>query len=129
MVSSLLSAFVGIFFCVLMIRRPPRSTRTEHTLSLHDALPISAMSTFSGFCCALCCMGNDSMVELLRWATTHPASATAVLVLLDGATKWRSEEHTSELQSLMRISYAVFCLKKKKKQIQITKKTHRKHTT
>src|SRR3546814_8612006 len=35
----------------------------------------------------------------------------------------RSEEHTSELQSLMRISYAVFCLKKKKK-----KKTHHKHT-
>src|SRR3546814_8387902 len=34
---------------------------------------------------------------------------------------WRSEEHTSELQSLIRISYAVFCLKKKK--------THRKHTT
>src|SRR3546814_2369220 len=38
----------------------------------------------------------------------------------------RSEEHTSELQSLMRISYAVFCLKKKKKQKNntITKKTH-----
>src|SRR3546814_2773165 len=32
---------------------------------------------------------------------------------------WRSEEHTSELQSLMRISYAVFCLKKKTKQIKI----------
>src|SRR3546814_6577916 len=32
---------------------------------------------------------------------------------------WRSEEHTSELQSLMRISYAVFCLKKKKKKIEI----------
>src|SRR3546814_8849715 len=33
-------------------------------------------------------------------------------------TGWRSEEHTSELQSLMRNSYAVFCLKKKKKEIQ-----------
>src|SRR3546814_3955500 len=33
------------------------------------------------------------------------------------AREWRSEEHTSELQSLMRNSYAVFCLKKKKKQI------------
>src|SRR3546814_4198659 len=33
----------------------------------------------------------------------------------DGRWHWRSEEHTSELQSLMRISYAVFCLKKKKK--------------
>src|SRR3546814_9006197 len=37
---------------------------------------------------------------------------------------WRSEEHTSELQSLMRISYAVFCLKKKK-----NKKKHRKMNT
>src|SRR3546814_10373718 len=35
--------------------------------------------------------------------------------------QWRSEEHTSELQSLMRISYAVFCLKKKKKETQLTK--------
>src|SRR3546814_6067748 len=44
---------------------------------------------------------------------------------------WRSEEHTSELQSLMRISYAVFCLKKKKKKINqptITTKTHKPHT-
>src|SRR3546814_4787339 len=34
--------------------------------------------------------------------------------LTHGTVQWRSEEHTSELQSLMRISYAVFCLKKKK---------------
>src|SRR3546814_5927087 len=38
----------------------------------------------------------------------------------DGLTLVRSEEHTSELQSLMRISYAVFCLKKKKNKIEIT---------
>src|SRR3546814_8602036 len=46
--------------------------------------------------------------------------------LLDAMGEMRSEEHTSELQSLMRISYAVFCLKKKKK-----KDTHRnkKHTS
>src|SRR3546814_7127630 len=48
----------------------------------------------------------------LRWADD------AILVNPD-----RSEEHTSELQSLMRISYAVFCLKKKKKHIQITTPT------
>src|SRR3546814_104788 len=41
---------------------------------------------------------------------------------------YRSEEHTSELQSLMRISYAVFCLKKKKQNTQITNKTIHKHT-
>src|SRR3546814_2345150 len=38
----------------------------------------------------------------------------------DGTTGLRSEEHTSELQSLMRISYAVFCLKNKNKSIEIT---------
>src|SRR3546814_7047905 len=41
----------------------------------------------------------------------------------------RSEEHTSELQSLMRISYAVFCLKKKKKQKHTTDKQHYMHLT
>src|SRR3546814_1642122 len=41
----------------------------------------------------------------------------------------RSEEHTSELQSLMRISYAVFCLKKKKKTIKLKSTEHRLHIT
>src|SRR3546814_7713399 len=43
----------------------------------------------------------------------------------DGSSESRSEEHTSELQSLMRISYAVFCLKKKK----VTHKRHISHVT
>src|SRR3546814_1810309 len=38
--------------------------------------------------------------------------------------RWRSEEHTSELQSLMRISYAVFCLKKKKQKTKVTNTNH-----
>src|SRR5216110_4037711 len=59
---------------------------SSHTLSLHDALPISARSR-----------GN--------WRWKRPLRP-AVL---------RSEEHTSELQSRELISYAVFCLKKKKK--------------
>src|SRR3546814_2348272 len=42
-----------------------------------------------------------------------PARARGVVAALDGRRLRRSEEHTSELQSLMRISYAVFCLKKK----------------
>src|SRR3546814_7037850 len=42
--------------------------------------------------------------------------------------QWRSEEHTSELQSLMRISYAVFCLKKKKKNKKTTKNTYNQNT-
>src|SRR3546814_9519674 len=51
-----------------------------------------------------------------RLVQVHPAAAAvrvAVAALLPGNVELRSEEHTSELQSLMRISYAVFCLKKK----------------
>src|SRR3546814_5490115 len=47
---------------------------------------------------------------------SSPASVSGVSSKPLGVRRKRSEEHTSELQSLMRISYAVFCLKKKKKQ-------------
>src|SRR3546814_5945632 len=61
-----------------------------------------------------------------RSATNTPRTATRPLplVMLQVPRMSRSEEHTSELQSLMRISYAVFCLKKQKKQ----KKYHNKQT-
>src|SRR3546814_4683844 len=80
-----------------MIRRPPRSTRTD-TLFPYTTLfrsPVPAR---------------------WRWWSTWPASisATTGSTSTRGARSCRSEEHTSELQSLMRISYAVFCLKKKK---------------
>src|SRR3546814_327175 len=45
-----------------------------------------------------------------------------------GDHRWRSEEHTSELQSLMRISYAVFCLKKKKHTLELHKRIYQKKT-
>src|SRR3546814_7361723 len=61
--------------------------------------------------------------EAISKATAAAKKAMVRVPLREGRTL-RSEEHTSELQSLMRISYAVFCLKKKNKQ---TKKTH-KHT-
>src|SRR3546814_8204773 len=105
-----------------MIRRPPRSTRT-YTLFPYTTLFRSLKVYF--FCspdlehqisvsCALVKrlprklgMGLD-----LRQTTSlriqNPSSCKAE------PTRKRSEEHTSELQSLMRISYAVFCLKKKK---------------
>src|SRR3546814_5842302 len=55
------------------------------------------------------------------------------LTLVWPGVNWRSEEHTSELQSLMRISYAVFCLKKKNTtkdtNTSTTHKKHIKHTT
>src|SRR3546814_2216305 len=53
--------------------------------------------------------GNNTSMYLLGWT---PSSIDAA----NSLTNLRSEEHTSELQSLMRISYAVFCLKKKKNQ-------------
>src|SRR3546814_9817700 len=46
-------------------------------------------------------------------AVLDPKSATRILTVDDTVARDRSEEHTSEIQSLMRISYAVFCLKKK----------------
>src|SRR3546814_10323978 len=77
-----------------MIRRPPRSTRTDtlfpYTTLFRSDTPVSdgdvVTADFSYY--FLCRFFDDTMT--------------------------RSEEHTSELQSLMRISYAVFCLKKKK---------------
>src|SRR3546814_3230718 len=73
-----------------MIRRPPRSTRTD-TLFPYTTLFRSARRL-------------DGGERKMRRMNTGA-----------GRGKGRSEEHTSELQSLMRISYAVFCLKKKKK--------------
>src|SRR3546814_4654538 len=63
-----------------------------------------------------------------RWASasTQPASTVMVAPTVTW-TDGRSEEHTSELQSLMRISYAVFCLKKKKKPTKTTQKQKRTH--
>src|SRR3546814_17793185 len=77
-----------IFF--LMIRRPPRSTRTD-TLFPYTTLFRSRLSR---------CIPVNSALSVTHSALYSPA---------------RSEEHTSELQSLMRSSYAVFCLKKKKR--------------
>src|SRR3546814_13184581 len=83
-------AVLYIFF-FLMIRRPPRSTRTD-TLFPYTTLFRSGLGRHA----------VERAVEVIEDAEQ----------LVD---EDRSEEHTSELQSLMRISYAVFCLKKKKK--------------
>src|SRR3546814_1283470 len=90
----LLISFCTLFF--LMIRRPPRSTRTD-TLFPYTTLFRS---------------------RNLHFFTGLGIAAYARRPLGQGeAPESRSEEHTSELQSLMRISYAVFCLKKKNKRI------------
>src|SRR3546814_5269259 len=89
-----------------MIRRPPRSTRTD-TLFPYTTLFRSGRGARAGPCRSrpgprLCPRGRAG----LAFGRGGVAGA--------GVGR-RSEEHTSELQSLMRISYAVFCLKKKNK--------------
>src|SRR3546814_4434684 len=89
-----------------MIRRPPRSTRTD-TLLPYTTLFRSGMFSMS-LVWALHALGYSSCC--LNWSKT-PSDDRKI-------RKMRSEEHTSELQSLMRTSYAVFCLKQKTKQKQ-----------
>src|SRR3546814_13317369 len=92
-----------------------------HTLSLHDALPISSIgSGATSPTPSSISSGNHVASGACMANRTRRRSARAGR----GSTpSWRccgprrSEEHTSELQSLMRISYAVFCLKKKKNNI------------
>src|SRR3546814_4196368 len=104
-----------------MIRRPPRSTRTD-TLFPYTTLFRSAEALTEkdkqDMQCAL-------SLEVDYIAISFPRNAEDMLnarkliqqythETTENFTGLRSEEHTSELQSLMRISYAVFCLKKKK---------------
>src|SRR5881396_1380842 len=78
----------GLFFFIATAATEIYTVR--NTLSLHDALPISC-TTLRGSRCSR------------QWTSLDSAGSSS-----------RSEEHTSELQSLRTISYAVFCLKKKK---------------
>src|SRR3546814_7272439 len=86
-----------------MIRRPPRSTRTD-TLFPYTTLFRSAVVHHHAHQHQDADEGHD--VELGAGDPEQPEHA-------EHREHHRSEEHTSELQSLMRISYAVFCLKKK----------------
>src|SRR3546814_10711888 len=90
-----------------MIRRPPRSTRTD-TLFPYATLVRSPVCTRGA--AAVVVVGKRS--ELVR-SPRVPRQRRGVSRDCDLVSiRCRSEEHTSELQSLMRISYAVFCLKK-----------------
>src|SRR3546814_5192580 len=113
-----------------MIRRPPRSTRTDTLFpytTLFRSVPVMRFATVENglYSAALnMCVapGTPCMAETMR-KDAHTAGQSM-----------RSEEHTSELQSLMRNSYAVFCLKKKKKKNNTlgmnekNSKTNDKHT-
>src|SRR3546814_4993836 len=96
-----------------MIRRPPRSTRTD-TLFPYTTLfrsPPGLSRRGPGTGGATRYRGRAGRAVLVR-----PRDRNAMALKLPRTIRLdpRSEEHTSELQSLMRISYAVFCLKKKK---------------
>src|SRR3546814_13129535 len=113
--------FVLVFICFffLMIRRPPRSTRTD-TLFPYTTLFRSAeraIEELQQYVDTLIIIPNQNLFRVANEKTTF---ADAFKMADD--VLYRSEEHTSELQSLMRISYAVFCLKKKKKIQYITNK-------
>src|SRR3546814_8408272 len=90
-----------------MIRRPPRSTRTD-TLFPYTTLFRSPMGGGERHPNPIWKVRRSRAVPL---GQRHWSGNDAPMSLTQGD---RSEEHTSELQSLMRISYAVFCLKKKK---------------
>src|SRR3546814_4873403 len=108
-----------------MIRRPPRSTRTE-TLFPSTTLFRSQRDEFHRWDEDIQHPPADPPVErpwqferrnrkpwrqrMIAIVETATGTVEAIVESLDGVD--RSEEHTSELQSLMRISYAVFCLKK-----------------
>src|SRR3546814_8615305 len=94
---------MGFVFFFLMIRRPPRSTRTD------TLFPYTTLFRSRPF--------EHPRLDLVERQILRGQDAR-----LRPAARQRSEEHTSELQSLMRISYAVFCLKKKN-----TQDTNRQH--
>src|SRR3546814_16673401 len=100
-----------------MIRRPPRSTRTDTSVPytpLFRSMGTADVSQFTYFGAATgMAMGVIFFVEFFSEGQLPfwlERAQRVLAIMLLGA---RSEEHTSELQSLMRISYAVFCLKKK----------------
>src|SRR3546814_3205543 len=116
-----------------MIRGPPRSTRTD-TLFPYTTLVRSGLDNELTLLRELDCYADFTMpsapsptqtttINSIYYATDDPVrpkshdTSTPARVGVPGRGDLRSEGHTSELQSLMRISYAVFCLKKKKKNI------------
>src|SRR3546814_7806542 len=110
-----------------MIRRPPRSTRTDTLFpyttlfrSLWFLLDIALFDATQAFLITVTVLSAVAHATVLAWvfrSLGHRGPLFWAFAAAALGAALRSEEHTSELQSLMRISYAVFCLKKKNKQI------------
>src|SRR3546814_1665042 len=89
-------------------KRRSRLAKVPNSTTIGAQATIAATSPLPAICRIRSLKQNP-----FRWPTSCPRMASLIAVY--GRTWRRSEEHTSELQSLMRISYAVFCLKKKKR--------------
>src|SRR3546814_10256726 len=108
----------NVLFFFFMRRRPPRSTRTD-TLFPYTTLFRSALRRLV----AVQCLAQRAQEGRGADRFVHDLQIVQQGQFLQ--VRWRSEEHTSELQSLMRISYAVFCLKKKKNISKTTTSTNK----
>src|SRR3546814_1903981 len=118
-----------------MIRRPPRSTRTDTLFpytTLFRSLSFVVLQPNDDVDAGHLGAGRRrrqavEMDQFARNVLKAPAAFVVEVVMVGdvGVEVGRSEEHTSELQSLMRISYAVFCLKKKINSKNTTMKIHR----
>src|SRR3546814_10267046 len=100
-----------------MIRRPPRSTRTD---TLFPYTTLFRSLRLSGVPAVAMAGEASSQADVENIRRQYGFDRPLIIQYFD-----RSEEHTSELQSLMRISYAVFCLKKKTKIKRTTKHNNR----
>src|SRR3546814_6516151 len=114
--------FVFMFIFFLMIRRPPRSTRTDTLFPYTTLFRSCSIKSVAGFRVTVIATRQCQGRSLEHRAFCGELFVTKICKFVRGQFD-RSEEHTSELQSLMRISYAVFCLKKKTSHTQTTKKS------
>src|SRR3546814_1667816 len=119
-----------------MSRGPPNSTRTDTLFPYTTLFRSEGEDALLHARAARCgedhigAFAGDGFVDALDegGADAHAHGTAQIGEVLDPHDQ-RSEEHTSELQSLMRISYAVFCLKKKKKENKNVKQRHEQVTT
>src|SRR3546814_3036718 len=121
-----------------MIRRPPRSTRTDTLFPYTTLFRSWRAARCAGYrlsygrfyvhrlLCTALRPRQDCAGRRLGGSSSSGGADRASLRRGNGRDTWpgRSEEHTSELQSLMRISYAVFCLKKKNNETKQTTQVH-----
>src|SRR3546814_7809660 len=133
-----------------MVQRPPRSTRTDTLFPYTTLFRSSPSQQLHALCSHRDAGDDDRQSEGPGWTAdgrsggildrrsfhfpssilvslNEKTSAGIVAIALTACFDRRSEEHTSELQSLMRISYAVFCLKNKNNNITSTTTIHRKN--